>query len=163
MHPYLCHYKVNWLSVLPFFQIVWQTSECRILLYFATPPSHFVRHSKVSFCTCNHPIILESKIFFCFQKAFSPLGWQRCKVFEMGNKVARKMVIAVKARLLRPHYLTYQMHQTLFSADDLVMAYMVLLLESHLVENYSKNVHTRHWWLCLRLMETRLLILTQAF
>ena len=117
----LCHYKVNWSSVLPFFQIVWQTSECRILLYFAKPPSHFVCHSKVSFCTFNHPIVLESKIFFCFRKAFSPLGWQRCKVFEIGNNVARKMVTAVKARLLRPHYLTYQMHQTLFSVDDLVM------------------------------------------
>ena len=54
------------------------------------------------------------------------------------------MVIAVKARLLRPHYLTYQLHQTLFSADDWVMEHMVKLLESHLVENYSKNVQTRH-------------------
>ena len=37
------------------------------------------------------------------------------------------MVTAVKARLLRPHYLTfgYKMHETLFSLDDLVVGHMV--------------------------------------
>ena len=67
----------------------------------------------------------KAKYFFCFQKAFSPLGWQRCRVFEIGNKVVRKMVTAVKARLMRPRYLTYQVRQTLFSADDWVMEHMV--------------------------------------
>ena len=66
-------------------------------------------------------------MIFGFQKAFSPLGWQRCKLFQIGNKVATKMVIAVKARLLRPHYLMfgYKMHETLFSLDDLVVGHMV--------------------------------------